>query len=336
MPVMEPVKLSDVFSKENSRGWYQAFPFGEYQHARYGTVSMDAIKAERVAEQVNASVVGSQLPINYEHTPGPAAGWVEGAEVRPDGLYLDIDWTESGLAKIESKEFKYLSPEYFPKWTHPKSGDDYTDVLVGAALTNNPFLMDIDPITMSREQEGQKMEFAAKLREALKLSADASDDEVLETVGAAVELAETPAEPVQKFSATVEQTADPMEQVKHELSKRGLDDVAQLMTAMEAKVEKLELANRRAKVDAHVDRWSRAPHSFSAATALRRCVRRCWVLRMMWWIIWWGCWTILRRRGCCRLRWRLRCGCRGVSVGVGRMWSRTVQAFSKKSEGLVG
>ena len=263
---MTLIQLSEVFSDENKQGWYQAFPFGNYRHQTLGEIRMDARIAQQMADNVNAGVVGSQLPINFGHNKeGPAAGWIEKAEVRDDGLYLHIDWTPVGVEKIVGKEYRYLSPEYFDKWKSPKTGNMHANVMMGAGLTNNPFLLDIAPIEMSREEA--TMELAANLREVLELSADSTDEQVLEAVKATVEVANQPLPEERRFSATLEQTADPMEQIANELSNRGLDDAAKLMTSMQNQITALELSNKQQSVERHLERWQNAPHAFSTATA---------------------------------------------------------------------
>lgn len=131
--------------------WIQAFPYGEWDHPEYGKVKMDADRAARMAAGINNRVRSQDLPINYDHGEQrkDAAGWVQRADVRPDGLWLNVEWTREAYQKIRDKAYKYFSPEYMNAWKHPASGQTFKDVFVGGALVNMPHLKGILPLNLS-------------------------------------------------------------------------------------------------------------------------------------------------------------------------------------------
>jgi hypothetical protein len=96
-------------------------------------------------------VRGHDLDIDYDHKQltTEAAGWIQQAEARVDGLYLLVDWTKNAFTKIKERAFRYFSPEYVDRWKHPASGVEFSDVLFGGALTNRPFLKGIQPINLA-------------------------------------------------------------------------------------------------------------------------------------------------------------------------------------------
>jgi phage I-like protein len=182
--------------------WVQAMPLGDYTHPVWGNVTIDSAKAQEFADNVNNKVRGQDLDIDYDHKEygGEAAGWVQKAEVRTDGLWLLVDWTKKAYDLIKNKAYRYFSPEFMDEWTHPKDNTTHQNVLFGGAITNRPFLKDILPINMSElfTKEGATPPPPAKqdppkggarmdpklLRALLQLEEGATDEQV------AVKLAE--------------------------------------------------------------------------------------------------------------------------------------------------
>jgi Mu-like prophage I protein len=136
------------------RSWLHAFPIGTYQHPEHGLLTFTPGRLQRIADGVNRGIRGIALALDYEHRGdaakgGKAAGWIDWAEVRSDGLWLSVNFTAGALAEVRAGEWRYLSPEFHPSWTDPRTGVVHTDVLMGAALTNRPFLRDLAPIAAS-------------------------------------------------------------------------------------------------------------------------------------------------------------------------------------------
>jgi len=140
------------FDDNSLSSWIQAFPVGKYQHPTYGEINVTPERVQKFAASVNSKVRGTDLDIDYDHKVDTkiAAGWVQAAEARPDGLYLHVNWTPAAAKKIKDKEYRYFSPEYVDSWTD-NSGATHSDVLFGGALTNRPFLKNIQPVNLSEE-----------------------------------------------------------------------------------------------------------------------------------------------------------------------------------------
>lgn len=192
-------KLSD---EPEPACWLQAFPYGTWQHPLYGEMKFDQDRATRFATNVKNKVRKSDLDIDYDHKErdGKAAGWVRDAEVRQDGLYLNVAWTPDAARMIKNKEYRYFSPEFNDEWTDPATQTKYTDVLFGGALTNRPFLRGIAPVNLSevlpeREEEPP----VAKIADAMKPIAKA--------IGLAEDVDES--EFVTKLSERLTKPADP-------------------------------------------------------------------------------------------------------------------------------
>lgn len=178
---------------ESMTSTFMALPYGTYQHPVYGTIEFDVQKATMAAEHVQKRSRGQDLDIDYDHKQysGEAAGWVKGAEVRQNGLYLTVEWTKNAWEKIKSKAYRYFSPEFCDEWKHPKTGEVHKNILFGGGITNRPFLKDILPLNMSElslaeeqaQQEGTGMD-PKKLRKLLGLPEDATDEQVNEALNA--------------------------------------------------------------------------------------------------------------------------------------------------------
>jgi phage I-like protein len=179
LSTVSAVKLAD---SENMVSTIMAMPYGEYVHPTYGKLRLTAEKAQRMAQNIANKVRGTDLDIDYDHKAkdGRAAGWIRGAEVRNNGLYVTVEWTKKAWRSIKAGEYKYFSPEYHDQWQHPQTQVVHKDVLFGGGITNRPFLKDILPINMSElfaEQTQEAGMDPKKRRLLLGLPEDATDEQ---------------------------------------------------------------------------------------------------------------------------------------------------------------
>jgi hypothetical protein len=129
------------------------------------------------------------LPVDFEHASvrsdvlkAPAAGWVQSLELRDDGLYALVEWTEDAAKDIRAGAYRYCSGVFVFDKPDRKSGDPVACCLHSIALTNTPFIDGQKPIVLSQRvalSSGGKMEFdrgafeeALKKIEGDKLTAD--------------------------------------------------------------------------------------------------------------------------------------------------------------------
>jgi hypothetical protein len=147
---MTTIDLGGARLSEDRPTWLHAFPLGRYVHPVHGELHFTQERLERMADGVNRGVRGIAPALDYDHREdrakgGKAAGWITAAEVRADGLWIAVEWTAEALAEVRGGAWRYLSPE-FGDWIDPRTGVRHTDVLLGAALTNRPFLRDLAPV----------------------------------------------------------------------------------------------------------------------------------------------------------------------------------------------
>src|SRR5689334_20797922 len=88
----------------NTVGWVQAAPLGKWSHPVYGEIEFTPERIQRFANNANSGIRGQDLDIDYDHKErsGEAAGWVQKAEARPNGLWLQVKWTQAAAEKIKS------------------------------------------------------------------------------------------------------------------------------------------------------------------------------------------------------------------------------------------
>jgi len=145
------VTLSDTGGGATT--WVHALPYGTYQHPLYGKMDFDASKLTALANSVKTKTRGIDPDIDYDHKADPvkgnlAAGWVKDAEVRNDGLHLQVDFTPAATKSIKDKEYRYFSAEFVDAW-QDANGTTHKDVLFGGGLTNRPFMKNLLPVNLS-------------------------------------------------------------------------------------------------------------------------------------------------------------------------------------------
>lgn len=133
------------------------------------------------------------LPIDENHSlylaapqgqSAPARGWITEMEVRPDGIWGKVDWTDAGRDLVAGRAYRALSPVLM----HDKQGR--IQRITCASLVNRPNLQGLT--TLNQET---MMSFMEKLAQMLGLSAGASEEEILTALKTKVDDAEGPNDP---------------------------------------------------------------------------------------------------------------------------------------------
>jgi len=169
-------------SEETNLQWVHALSVGNYKHPSYGTLDFTPERIQRFADSVKQRVRGIDPDIDYDHkrdsTKGNvAAGWVKDADVRQDGLWLLVEWTDQAKKEIKDKKYRYFSTEFVKEWVNEK-GEQFRDVVLGGGLTNRPFLKNLVPVNLNELYDEENQMDRAELARVLGLSEDASDDDI--------------------------------------------------------------------------------------------------------------------------------------------------------------
>ena len=181
----------------------QLFPAGPFsardgrpKDVKAGHWLIDSDIAARLVTRMAARL--TDVVIDYEHQTlnsaengkeAPAAGWIKGVSLEwreGEGLFATpVDWTERGAGYIQAKEYRYLSPVF--------AYDTLTGAvldLLHVGLTNYPAIDNLQPLQALAAARFQLADPAAQpteehptvnrdqLIQHLRLSADASDDDI--------------------------------------------------------------------------------------------------------------------------------------------------------------
>ena len=159
-PIEVPVSFRET-GKAKVSG-IQVFKAGKYKHPIHGNIELGEKDFDLFIKHFNADIRKIQCAVNLNHSKEEAAGWIQSLEKRNDGreLWAIVEWTEFGLSKISSKEYRYISAEFFFEYEDNETGRKYPRVFTGAALTNYPFIKGMKAVELSETfneiSKGQK------------------------------------------------------------------------------------------------------------------------------------------------------------------------------------
>ena len=125
------------------------------------------------------------LPIDFEHQtqraksngrPAPAAGWIKRVFERDLAIWGAVEWVAEAARMIVEKQYRFISPVF--------SYDKARQVqrIHGAALVNDPALY--MPALAKAGEDGEDMSILERIRAALGLKADATEDEMVDAAAA--------------------------------------------------------------------------------------------------------------------------------------------------------
>jgi len=145
-----------ALSDDESAKEVQVLKVGKYQHPLYGSFEISSKVLKQFKENFDRKVRKIDLVFNYEHGESKAhgtkaAGWIKNLSIKNNDteLWAEPDWTQSGLQHVKEKEYRYTSAEFLPKYKDAESGKVFDWVLIGAALTNKPFVKGMNAIAAS-------------------------------------------------------------------------------------------------------------------------------------------------------------------------------------------
>lgn len=154
------IKLAE--SKEGSRGpasRVQVMRTGQFKHPEYGNFTITKEHLDGFVKNFKDGVRGIDISIDYKHdSEAEAAAWFKELQVDQIdggafGLFAEVDWTEPGAEKVAKKEYRYLSADFTLSYKGNEDDKTYGPVLLGAGLTNRPFIKGMEPVVQLSEQE---------------------------------------------------------------------------------------------------------------------------------------------------------------------------------------
>lgn len=244
----------------NEAKWSKIFPLGVTKFRSDFPDGKIEFDAELLGEMVaNWKAEGSpERAVNYFHrgssdggaTPideKVAAGWIQNLELRADGLYAQIRWTDRAREFIQKDELRYLSPEFLTDSTDANTGEARGAKLLGAALLNDPFLVELPKVAASERAhvEEELKEMKVQLSETtVQLSAAKAE------VAKLVEVEKLAAEKISLAETRAVSAEKERDELKAEKRTREVNDFCaalivsgKITPAMRPGVEKLALAH---------------------------------------------------------------------------------------------
>ena len=138
--------------------WNRIAYVGSFDGHPSGSFTLDTQVFKSIVDTFKRQ--GIPIPADYNHEIESraagggskiASGWVHDLEQRADGLYAEIEWTNSARQKIQNKEYAYLSPAVVFDGKDPVSGARIPARLSSIGLTNSPFLKKLKPVLAGEE-----------------------------------------------------------------------------------------------------------------------------------------------------------------------------------------
>lgn len=173
--------------------WVQLVPIGRFdgKDGRGPYIIRDKAHAQQVVAATLAYHRGADPVIDYDHQTdfgvkpdvggtAPASGWMKEFQVRDDGIYARVEWTPAAQARLEAREYRYLSPVF----THNQKG--VVGVILRAGLVNAPNLQ-LAAVAAQQDvpnPQGNLMDRDA-LIQALGLDENATDADIMAAVNSA-------------------------------------------------------------------------------------------------------------------------------------------------------
>ncbi len=158
-----PFVLSDLkVEEDNGVSRVQVLPYGTWDHPQYGEITIDEEALEEFQRNFEVGV-RNDIPITEGHSVGgeekPAVGWFKDLINKGrQGLWAVVEWTERGKELLKQNAYKYFSPEFYSIYEDPETRDEFSNVLVGGALTNRPYFKGLKPVAFSELTFNENME----------------------------------------------------------------------------------------------------------------------------------------------------------------------------------
>lgn len=194
----------------NNEVWVNIVNLGEYEHPEYGTIVFTEEHFRQWKANLERGVMGGRcengrpcIATDYGHAMDEnlppemqkASGYIKDLKLEGNRVYALVEFTPRALEGIKNKEWSWFSVSVVDSLLDQRTGQDVGSALLGGALTNRPYIPDLEPIRLtdlrpSRATQLQR-ELAAREAEIARLKREKYDAEVKATL-AALEQARIP------------------------------------------------------------------------------------------------------------------------------------------------
>ena len=161
------IKLETVDGK--NVGLAQLLPKGKFKHPIFGELNFTEEKFDNAIKNFKAGVPKKSIVINFNHnihgSIPTAAGWFVSLEKNDKFLDAKFDFTDEAAQMIRDKKFKFVSAEVTEDFTDNQGGK-HGFTVVGAGVTNTPFMTQQNPIMMF-SAEGELSEYTEPIKKKI-------------------------------------------------------------------------------------------------------------------------------------------------------------------------
>lgn len=194
----------------NNEVWVNIVNLGEYEHPEYGTIVFTEEHFRQWKANLERGVMGGRcengrpcIATDYGHAMDEnlppemqkASGYIKDLKLEGNRVYALVEFTPRALEGIKNKEWSWFSVSVVDSLLDQRTGQDVGSALLGGALTNRPYIPDLEPIRLSDLRPSRatqlQRELAAREVEIARLKREKYDAEVKATL-AALEQARIP------------------------------------------------------------------------------------------------------------------------------------------------
>lgn len=218
--------------------WIKLLPAGSFtcRDGRGPFHAGDRSALEDILAETKALLATTDMMVDYDHQSilsavegvggtAKAAGWIKTFEIRDEGLFGAVEWTDAASAAIKAREYRYISPLFTVQKTTGQ-----VMALRNAALVNMPAL-DLEAIAARFDDRPPAPAALTRIAAALGLADSANETTILAAIAAA------------RAEGSTEKTPDPAQYVPIAQVAALQADLATLKTGLaEDKAEALVTA----------------------------------------------------------------------------------------------
>ncbi|MCV3482151.1 phage protease [Campylobacter sp. CNRCH_2014_0184h] len=141
---------------------------GEWKGHANGVFKIDDKNLESMIDNFNQKKI--DIVIDYEHQTlknekAPAAGWIKELFLENDALMAKAEFNEEAKKYIANKQYRYLSPVFEFNAKDNKSGKLIRAKLHSVALTNTPFIDELDELIANKNNQNKGVKMDEKIKE---------------------------------------------------------------------------------------------------------------------------------------------------------------------------
>lgn len=134
--------------------WVTITRTGDFSDPRYGDFKITPTHLEQMVANFNARVLGQDVFLDVAHKPNDgAAGKFVRLTIENGRLRGLVQWTDFGIDAVQKRGFAYLSAEYHENWKDNEKQQAHGCVLLGAGLTTRPVIKNLEPVTLSEQDD---------------------------------------------------------------------------------------------------------------------------------------------------------------------------------------